>query len=49
MSLYDIIYKYINILPVISNVRRSSQTGKSIGDRPAFWDFGSGSGYNFLK
>jgi len=32
---------------IVSDVRRSSQTGESTGDRPAFWDFGSGSSYNF--
>ena len=32
-----------------SDVCQSSQTGESTGDRPAFWDFGSGSSYNSQK
>ena len=32
-----------------SNVRRSSQTGESTGDRPAFSGLGSSSGYNSYK
>jgi len=31
------------------DVRRSSQTGESTGDRPAFSSFGLSSGYNFSK
>jgi len=34
------------IAAMYSDVHRSSQTGESTGDRPAFWDFGSGSSYN---
>jgi len=32
-----------------SNVRRSSQTGESTGDRPAFFGFRSSSSYNSAK
>ena len=36
--------------PVMSSdIHRSSQTGESTGDRPAFWDFGPGSSYNSSK
>ena len=46
--LYDRLFLLIDnlLLPLNSDVRRSSQTGESTGDRPAFSEFELSSGYN---